>query len=133
MQPGQTLSLVQPGAGDTNNLTVTEVKYDSVPPWPTNANGTGASLQLVDPLQDNWRVGNWETSAAGTATPQWTYVTATGTASTSTLYIYLQSAGDVYVDDIELVAGSVPGGGANVCPTVVLNPVFRDHGPFRQT
>jgi hypothetical protein len=114
LQPGQTLSLVQPGAGDTNNLTVTEVKYDSVPPWPTNANGTGASLQLVDPLQNNWRVGNWETSATGTATPQWTYVTATGTASTSTLYIYLQSAGDVYVDDIELVAGSVPESGVNV-------------------
>ena len=51
---------------------------------------------------------------AGGVTPQWTYVTATGTASSSTLYIYLQSAGDVYVDDIELVAGSVPETGTNV-------------------
>jgi hypothetical protein len=46
-------------------------------------------------------------------TPQWTYFTATGTASSSLFYIYLQSAGDVYVDDIQLVAGSVPGAGAN--------------------
>ncbi|HEY1790009.1 MAG TPA: lamin tail domain-containing protein [Verrucomicrobiae bacterium] len=67
LQPGQTLSLTQPEAGGTN-LTVTEVKYDSVPPWPTNASGTGASLQLIDPLQDNWRVGNWSTAPL-TATP----------------------------------------------------------------
>ena len=30
---------------------------------PPNANGTGASLQLIDPLQDNWRVGNWSIHA----------------------------------------------------------------------
>jgi hypothetical protein len=59
LQPGQILSLVQPGGSGACNLTVTEVKYDSVPPWPTNAGGTGASLQLIDPLQDNWRAGNW--------------------------------------------------------------------------
>ncbi len=60
LQPGQILSLVQPGGNGTNNLTVTEVKYDSALPWPANANGTGASLQLIDPHQDNWRVGNWQ-------------------------------------------------------------------------
>ena len=51
-------------------------------PWPTNANGAGASLQLIDPYQDNWRVGNWTAVLTNTsATPQWVYVTATGTAS----------------------------------------------------
>jgi len=115
LQPGQIFSLVQPGGSGTNNLTVAEVKFDSSPPWPTNANGTGASLQLIDPHQDNWRVGNWSAVLTNSpVTPQWTYVTATGTATTSTLYIYLQSAGDVYVDDIKLVAGSVPEAGANV-------------------
>jgi CotH kinase protein/Lamin Tail Domain len=59
LQPGQILSLIQSVSNGTNNLIVTEVKYDSVLPWPTNANGTGASLQLLDPHQDNWRVGNW--------------------------------------------------------------------------
>jgi hypothetical protein len=50
-------------------------------PWPTNANGTGASLQLIDPHQDNWRVGNWAAVLTNTpaVTPQWVYVTATGT------------------------------------------------------
>jgi len=115
LQAGQILSLVQPEGNGTNNLTVTEVQYDSSLPWPTNANGTAASLQLIDPHQDNWRVGNWAMVPTNTpVVPQWTYVTATGTASSSTLYIYLQSAGDVYVDDIKLVAGSVPEAGANV-------------------
>jgi CotH kinase protein/Lamin Tail Domain len=108
---GQTLTLVQPGT----NVAVTKIEYENQLPWPTNANGTGASLQLIDPSQDNWRVGNWATVLTNIpVTPQWVYVTATGTASSSLLYIYLQSAGDVYVDDIKLVAGSVPEAGANV-------------------
>ncbi len=98
-----------------SNLTVTTVKYDSRQPWPTNANGTGGSLQLIDPKQDNWRVGNWAaTSSTNPPPPQWVYVTATGTASSSLFYIYLQSAGDVYVDDIKLVAGTVPEAGTNM-------------------
>jgi hypothetical protein len=115
LQPGQILSLLQPGGSGTNNLTVTEVKFASSLPWPTNANGIGSSLQLIDPHQDNWRAGNWAAALSNApATPQWTHVTATGTASSSTLYLYLQSAGDIYVDDIKLVAGSVPEAGANV-------------------
>jgi hypothetical protein len=43
----------------SSNATVAEVKYENQLPWPTNANGTGASLQLIDPRQDNWRAGNW--------------------------------------------------------------------------
>ncbi|MFZ0828260.1 MAG: lamin tail domain-containing protein [Verrucomicrobiia bacterium] len=42
-----------------SNVTVAKVKYENQLPWPTNVNGTGASLQLIDPHQDNWRVGNW--------------------------------------------------------------------------
>ena len=51
-----------------SNVTVAEVEYENQLPWPTNANGTGASLQLIDPHQDNWRVGNWSL-APFTATP----------------------------------------------------------------
>jgi hypothetical protein len=51
---GETLTL-----NTSSNVVVTKVKYENQLPWPTNANGTGASLQLIDPLQDNWRVGNW--------------------------------------------------------------------------
>ena len=42
------------------------------------------------------------------------YVTKTGPATTSTLYLYLTSPGDVYLDDIKLVAGSVAGAGPNL-------------------
>jgi hypothetical protein len=64
LQPGRLLALLQPGG--SSNIMVAEVQFDSVPPWPTNALGTGYSLQLIDPHQDNWRVGNW---ASHTATP----------------------------------------------------------------
>ena len=109
------------GSGETltlnmaSNAPVAKVKYSNQLPWPTNANVAGTSLQLIDPHQDNWRVGNWTAVLSNSpAVPQWTYVTATGTATSSTLYIYLQSAGDVYMDDLKLVAGSVPETGVNV-------------------
>ena len=106
---GETLSL-----NTASNATVAKVKFSGQLPWSTNANSPGVSLQLVDALQDIWRVGNWKAVLPGTpVTPQWTYVTTTGTASSSTFYIYLQSAGDVYLDDLKLVAGSVAEAGAN--------------------
>jgi hypothetical protein len=110
---GETLALIQPG---TTNTIVSQVQYQHSLPWPTNANGTGSSLQLIDPHQDNWRAGNWNTVPTTTnqPVPQWTYVTVPGTASSSTLYIYMQSAGDVYIDDLKLIAGNVPEAGANV-------------------
>jgi Lamin Tail Domain len=61
----ETLTLVQPGT----NVAVTKIEYENQLPWPANANGTGASLQLIDPRQDNWRVGNW---AAVLTTPSTT-------------------------------------------------------------
>lgn len=107
---GETLTLNM-----ASNDPVAKVKYSNQLPWPTSANVAGTSLQLIDPQQDNWRAGNWTAVLSNTpAVPQWTYVTATGTASSSTLYIYLQSAGDVYLDDLKLVAGSVPEVGRNV-------------------
>ncbi len=99
----------------SSNIPVAKVKYENQLPWPTNANGTDASLQLVDAHQDNWRAGNWMAVLTNTSvTPQWVYVTATGTASSSLFYIYLQSAGDVYLDDVTLVPGAVAGVGTNV-------------------
>ena len=45
--------------------------------------------------------------------PQWRYVTASGNATSTRLYVYLQSAGDVYVDDIQVVPGPVAEVGVN--------------------
>ncbi len=61
LSSGQLLTL-----NDASNEVVTRVKFAGQAPWPTNANGLGASLQLVDPHQDNWRVGNWRGSFTNT-------------------------------------------------------------------
>ena len=56
---GETLSLIQPGTNSASDIVISKVRYGNSPPWPTGANGTGSSFQLLDPRQDNWRVGNW--------------------------------------------------------------------------
>src|SRR5207248_4173013 len=113
---GETLTLIKPGATPAQDQIIDQVTYDNDLPWPAAADGGGASLQLIDPAQDNNRVANWAAVATNgpPPPPQWQYVTASGTASSTNLYVYLQSAGDVYVDDIKLVAGNVPEVGANV-------------------
>src|SRR5436190_4479587 len=44
----------------------------------------------------------------------WQYVTATGNASSSILYVYLTKTGEGYIDDIVLVRGTVPEAGINL-------------------
>src|SRR5262249_13380012 len=111
----ETLRLVQPGVTPAQDLVISEVTYDSKLPWPTNADGTGASLQLIDPTQDTRRVANWAAVQTDPNTQNgWRFISITGTASSSNLIFYLASAGDVYLDDISLVAGSVPGVGADL-------------------
>ncbi len=46
--------------------------------------------------------------------PTWTRVVQTGTATSSTLYIYLSASGEVFLDDLKLVAGTNPDAGLNV-------------------
>ena len=47
--------------------------------------------------------------------PSWIYATATGRATaTPSIYLYLSAAGELYVDDIKLVAGSAAGVGPNL-------------------
>jgi len=56
---GEILQLVIPGRIYSENIIVDSVSYEPIAPWPTNANGVGASLQLINPFEDNSRVGNW--------------------------------------------------------------------------
>lgn len=65
---GETLSLIKPGATPAQDLVVDRVRYEPNAPWPENANGSGASLQLIDATQDNSRVSNWA-AVLGVATP----------------------------------------------------------------
>ena len=45
--------------------------------------------------------------------PPWRFVSLTGTNSSSSFYIYLTTPGDVYLDDVILVSGTVAESGAN--------------------
>jgi hypothetical protein len=67
---GERLSLVR-GTG-TNEVVMSEVRYDNALPWPALADGLGSSLQRIDASQSSWRVGNWmaaETNAVNRVTP----------------------------------------------------------------
>ena len=113
LQPdGETLSLVTP-----TGLVVDRVRYETNAPWPVGALQPGCSLQLRDAGDDNSRAGNWAvgtTNASGTS-PQWTYFTTNlVVASSSRFYLYLQTAGELYLDDLTLVAGTVPEVGTNL-------------------
>jgi hypothetical protein len=58
---GETLTLLRPATNSVAEQIITKVQYSSARPWPQAATNPGTSLQLVDPRQDNWRVGNWGT------------------------------------------------------------------------
>jgi hypothetical protein len=62
---GETLQLIQPGATPELDTVIDQVTYEDDLPWPLAADGTGPSLQLVDPTRDNNRVANWNTAVAG--------------------------------------------------------------------
>lgn len=73
---------------------------------------------------NHWAVRRWVSETAGNIkitgnlqhTGDWSYVTASGVAANSVLYLYLTAAGDGYIDDIKLVAGAVPEAGPNLLP-----------------
>jgi hypothetical protein len=56
---GETLTLFRPGSLPGEEIVVDKVRYEAVAPWSASANGQSASLQLIDPAQDNSRVSNW--------------------------------------------------------------------------
>ncbi|MGV3774792.1 MAG: lamin tail domain-containing protein, partial [Verrucomicrobiales bacterium] len=69
---GETIRLIKPDFTVAGDIIIDEVAYERTAPWPSSADGLGASLQLIDPSQDNWRVGNWHAlppGAANEATP----------------------------------------------------------------
>lgn len=115
---GETLTLLRPGLMPGTEIVVDRVRYEAAAPWPTGS--TGVSLQLVDATQDNSRVANWRVAVTNDpALLSWVFCTGTGiprnvASGTRPLLIYLQSAGDIYVDDVSVVAGAEPGVGVNL-------------------
>jgi len=65
---GERLRLQMP-AGGLLWTTVDEVTYSDDLPWPVTADGTGPSLQLIDPTKDNGWIGNWAADASTHYTP----------------------------------------------------------------
>lgn len=129
---GGSLSLLYPGPDFflTAGGMMDRVKYESNPPWPPHSSGTGASLQLIDPYQDNSRVGNWSThyvpgayspgtNFPGATNATWRRVIFTGlmqgppSTSATNLLFFLSAPGDVYLDDVVLVPGNDPEAGTN--------------------
>ncbi|MCX7819009.1 MAG: lamin tail domain-containing protein [Kiritimatiellae bacterium] len=75
---GETLALIRPGPTPAEDVIVDQVAYESRPPWPLEAAGLGASLQLRHPRLDRRRAGNWAaTLGSTTATPAQTLVAMT--------------------------------------------------------
>jgi uncharacterized protein (DUF1800 family) len=75
-------------------------------------------LESTNTSKIKLRLSNSGVNASGNDVPpppRWIYATATGTATaTPTIYLYLSGAGECYIDDIKLVAGTVPEVGANL-------------------
>lgn len=107
---GETLTLVK-AAANTNlaDTVISKVKYEAVAPWPAEPAQTnsGVSLQLVDASQDHARVSNWD--AAG----GWKFFSYTAQPDGARLALWLDVAGEIFIDDIRLVHGTVPGIGVN--------------------
>ena len=59
---GERLRLVRPITSLLDEE-VDAVRYSDRAPWPTNADGLGASLQLIDPTLERARVANWAAAA----------------------------------------------------------------------
>ncbi|MFC1551304.1 CotH kinase family protein [Candidatus Latescibacterota bacterium] len=53
------------------------VVYDDAEPWPIESDGTGSTLALVNPEEDNIHAANWA-SSAGNGTPGWVNDVANG-------------------------------------------------------
>jgi len=74
---GGTILLLRAG-GAGGEETVDEVTFLRRAPWPAAADGGGPSLQLIDPRQDNARVGNWLAVTGTLTNPPVTVAAMTG-------------------------------------------------------
>lgn len=114
---GETLTLFIPGGTPAQDIIVDRVRYEPGAPWPSAANGGGASLQLIDSDEDNSRVSNWSDGIG------WKFFSHTGRPTTNLLLFYMTpTGGEVYLDDIYVCEGSTPEGG----PNLLRNPGFEE-------
>jgi len=96
-----------------NATVLNRLAYGPTPDEVERVNQIGAQAYIQEQLAPENIQENLPIDVVNLST-DWQYVTMTGVASSSTLYIYLSDAGDCYIDDLKLVRGSVPEAGANV-------------------
>jgi hypothetical protein len=72
--------------------------YSDHDPFPVSADGLGRSLERRDPNSAADEPANWGASRSS----GWVRLQARGTASSRRIYLYLQGAGTVFLDDLAL-------------------------------
>jgi uncharacterized protein (DUF1800 family) len=118
------LRMVSTGAGSTQESSIWQTVSPALP------NGRRCVLSFDYLPSPNSSLLNLRLSGSGVIIsgknqlppPEWIYVTATGPLSSGNknLYLFLSGAGEGWIDDIRLVAGSVP----NVGPNLLVNGDF---------
>jgi hypothetical protein len=114
---GERITLV-----DAQGGLVDSVSYRDSGEWPVAADGIGFSLEkiVLDATSDD--AASWADSGSGQSQggeENWQTATATGTATSSTLYFYLDEVGEMLIDDVSLVDVSNPG--VNLVPNGGFN------------
>ncbi len=98
---------VEPRQLSTNELLATtllhRIAYGPTPDELDRVRQMGSDAYLAEQLAGETVTENLDTVDP---TPRWQKVTVTGLGSSSRLYLYLDGAGDVYLDDFRLVAGA---------------------------
>ncbi len=91
---------------DAADATMDEVHYDDGGLWPTEADGYGNSLELIDLHGDNNKPGAWGASD-DTAESPWTTInfTQAATGGSSELHVFLISDGECLVDNLQVTVG----------------------------
>jgi len=54
---------------DSNEQLVDKVEYNDIAPWPTEPDGTGPTLELINPSLENDMASNWAASNSNNGTP----------------------------------------------------------------
>jgi hypothetical protein len=106
---GGILQLTKPTGAGAPEVIIDEFRYETTNPWPESAHARGSSLQLIDATRDNRRVANWSDGSG------WRFFSVTGVAGPDATHLSLwsDSPGEIYVDQVFLVPGSVAEQGIN--------------------
>ncbi|MDB6039521.1 MAG: hypothetical protein JWM99_3362 [Verrucomicrobiales bacterium] len=96
-----------------NATLLNRLGYGPTPDELERVNSLGPDAYINEQLAPESIVENLDIDRVVDQT-SWQFVTATGTASSQTLYIYLNKVGDAYIDDVRIVAGTVPEVGVNL-------------------